>query len=108
MCGSGSVLGIRIRIHKASEYGSNTNQDPQHGFFVFLGVEPSPVLRTLLCQIKSHPPGLYGDKMVAVDVMLLLLLLAWLRDLAGNHAGTEYVSVIQHSKEWKYPSYSIL
>ena len=32
MCGSGSVLGIRIRIRilKAPEYGSNTDQDPQH------------------------------------------------------------------------------
>ena len=30
MCGSGSVLGIRIRIQKAPEYGSNTDPDPQH------------------------------------------------------------------------------
>ena len=28
MCGSGSVLGIRI--HKAPEYRSNTDPDPQH------------------------------------------------------------------------------
>ena len=28
LCGSGSVFGIRIRIHKAPEYGSNTNADP--------------------------------------------------------------------------------
>ena len=27
---SGSVFGIRIRIHKAPEYGSNTDPDPQH------------------------------------------------------------------------------
>ena len=30
MSGSGSVCGIRIRIHKAYEYGSNTDPDPQH------------------------------------------------------------------------------
>ena len=30
MCGSGSVLGIRIQVHKAPEYGSNTDPDPQH------------------------------------------------------------------------------
>ena len=32
MCGSGSVFQIRIRIHKAPEYGSNTDPvpDPQH------------------------------------------------------------------------------
>ena len=30
MCGSGSVF--RIRIHKAPEYGSNTEPDPQHCF----------------------------------------------------------------------------
>ena len=27
---SESVLGMRIRIQKASEYGSNTDPDPQH------------------------------------------------------------------------------
>ena len=34
MCGSGSVFGIRIRIHKVPEYGSNTDpdSDPQHCF----------------------------------------------------------------------------
>ena len=30
MCGSVFVFGIRIRIHKAPKYGSNTNPDPQH------------------------------------------------------------------------------
>ena len=30
MCGSGYVFGIRIRIHEAPEYGSNTDPDPQH------------------------------------------------------------------------------
>ena len=30
MCGSGSVFGIRIRIQKTPEYGSNTDLDPQH------------------------------------------------------------------------------
>ena len=30
MCGSGSVLRIRIRIQKAPEYGSNIDPDPQH------------------------------------------------------------------------------
>ena len=28
-CGSGSVFGIRIRIHIALEYGSKTDPDPQ-------------------------------------------------------------------------------
>ena len=28
MYGSGSVLGLRILIHKAPEYGSNTHPDP--------------------------------------------------------------------------------
>ena len=27
-CGSGSVLGIQIRIEKVPEYGSNTDADP--------------------------------------------------------------------------------
>ena len=31
----GSVLGIRILIHKAPEYGSNTDPDPQHWFGVW-------------------------------------------------------------------------
>ena len=30
MCESGSVFGIRIRIQKTPEYGSNTDLDPQH------------------------------------------------------------------------------
>ena len=30
ICGSGSILGIRIRIHEAPENGSNTDPDPQH------------------------------------------------------------------------------
>ena len=30
MCGSGSILKIRIRIHTTPEYGSNTGLDPQH------------------------------------------------------------------------------
>ena len=29
MCGSGSVLGLRIWIHKSPEYGSITDPDPQ-------------------------------------------------------------------------------
>ena len=33
MCGS--VFGIRIRIHKADEYGSNTDPDPKHWFDLF-------------------------------------------------------------------------
>ena len=33
--GSGSILGIRIRIRNAPEYGSNTDPDPQ------ICVEPS-------------------------------------------------------------------
>ena len=28
LCGSGSVFGIRIRIHKVAEYGSNLDKDP--------------------------------------------------------------------------------
>ena len=32
MCGSESVFLIRIRIHKAPEYGSNMDPDPQHCF----------------------------------------------------------------------------
>ena len=33
MCGSGSVFWIRIRSQKATEYGSNTDPDPQHCFW---------------------------------------------------------------------------
>ena len=32
MCGSGSVFWIRIRIHKAPEYGSNMDPDPQQWY----------------------------------------------------------------------------
>ena len=30
VCGSGSVFGIRIRVHKVAEYESNLDPDPQH------------------------------------------------------------------------------
>ena len=30
ICGCGSEFGIRIRMHKATEYGSNMDPDPQH------------------------------------------------------------------------------
>ena len=36
MCGSGSVLGTRIRIHNAPEYGSNSDLDPQQFFRQFV------------------------------------------------------------------------
>ena len=35
LCGSGSVLGIPVQIHKGHEYGSNLNPDPQHGVKLF-------------------------------------------------------------------------
>ena len=55
MCGSGSVLGIRIRIHKASEYGSNTNQDPQHGSFVFFGSSALSSFKNLIMPDQKPP-----------------------------------------------------
>ena len=30
LCGSGSVFGTRIQIHKISKLGSNLDPDPQH------------------------------------------------------------------------------
>ena len=46
MCrsGSGSVLGIRIRIQKAPEYGSNTDPDPQHWHYDQLTTDENRVL----------------------------------------------------------------
>ena len=32
MCGSGSVLGLRIRIHKVADYKSSSDPDPQLSF----------------------------------------------------------------------------
>ena len=42
--GSGSVLRIRIRIHKAPKYGSNTDPDPQHWLMdpLHLDTDPDP------------------------------------------------------------------
>ena len=43
---SGSVFGIRIQIHKAPEYGSNTDPDPRH-WFIYMSNAPTFVFATV-------------------------------------------------------------